>query len=419
MISTPKAGALLKLNLLFGLSGLTTVCFAQELQLEDVVQRALASSPRVHSAQARVEAATQALRGAGAGFNPMVELAPGAGFTNGNAALLQRIDISGSRSAAISAAKANLATEVAGLQSIRQARAAEAATAYLEAVLARANLLAADEQVQSSRELVELVRKRVEVGEAAEVQALRADIQARRHDQEAAIAKGALDAKLSRLSALMGDSFLQITSIPSDLQTEFELPTASQAMDKALGNRPELAMAQSQLQLAQARLALAKSEGRPTLSAGLAADIWSLDRDPFDSDNLGFQAFLNFPLFDRGSLRSGVKAAEALVVSAKAEYAGTERDIRAEVSAALIELGTRRGVAANYRDTILPETAKLVQATTAGYQSGLTTLIEVLDAQQTARMARTEYLSALYLAAAAEIDLKRAMGTLAPQETAK
>lgn len=417
----PKKGAFAKFHLSFLLLGLAAFGTAQTIDVQEAVRRGVAASPAVKAAEARVAAAREHVRGAKAGFNPQIELTPGVGFTNGNTALSQQIDIGGVRSSQAALAQAELLTEEANLQATRQLRAIQVAVAYFELVRAKAELAAAAEHSKLARELVALVRRRVEVGEAAEVQATRADIEAQRIEQEQVRARGAVAAHLLALRLLLSDETLAEAAVPAEFPALMNPPELQATLGQALSNRAEVSRARGLLSAARSGVSVARAQSRPSLVAGVASEVWSLDREPFDSDNIGFQAFLSFPLFDRGSLRADVRRAESLVVAAESEELAVQQQVRAEVALALTELQTRSQIAANYRASILPQSEKLVQTTTAGYETGLTTLIDVLDAQRTARLARSEYLSVLFQAFQAELDLWRATGNLAPQpqETTK
>src|SRR5688500_13534832 len=68
---------------------------AAPLTEAEAVALAVRQSPAVAAARSRLEAAAASVRGARAPFNPQAEVAPGVGFTNGNALLSQQFDISG------------------------------------------------------------------------------------------------------------------------------------------------------------------------------------------------------------------------------------------------------------------------------------------------------------------------------------
>ena len=87
-----------------GLAGPLLAAPAEGLSVEAAIRLALERDPAVAAAQSRLEAATAGVRGARAPFNLQGEVAPGVGFTNGNALLSQPFDIGGRRSAAARAA---------------------------------------------------------------------------------------------------------------------------------------------------------------------------------------------------------------------------------------------------------------------------------------------------------------------------
>jgi outer membrane protein, heavy metal efflux system len=163
-----------------------------------------------------------------------------------------------------------------------------------------------------------------------------------------------------------------------------------------------------------------QAERRPSFAAGVAADIWSLDRRAFSTQNLGLQAFLTFPLFDRDVRRTEDQRGRALIKAAEENLAVVELGVRTEVTRLALELSARQGIAERYRTEIVGRSEDLVAATRRGYESGLTTLIEVIEAQRTLRQARSEYLAAQFETLRLQIELRRAIGTLAPaQETTK
>jgi outer membrane protein TolC len=303
---------------------------------------------------------------------------------------------------------------LAGLQAARHGRAFDVASAYYDLVRARGEAAAVAESARLAHELVALVRRRVEVGEAPQVQVTRAQIEAARVDQELVRAGGAVVSRLATLRLLIGDESLLHDAVGKELPDEPAPPELPSLLTQALLNRAEVARARTLVEVAEAEVGIARANRRPSLYGGVSADIWSLDRNPFQSQNLGLQAFLSFPLLDRGSLRADEARTRALVSAAQREVEAVKQQVRIEVTRAAQELGPRLRVAANYRTQILPQSQELLDATRRGYEAGLSTLLDVVDAQRTARLTRTEHLNALHDALRADLELRRAAGTLAP-----
>jgi cobalt-zinc-cadmium efflux system outer membrane protein len=383
------------------------------LTAEEAVRLAVEQSPAVAAARSRFEAASAGVRGARAPFNLQGELAPGVGFTNGNALLSQEIDIGGRRAAQTKAASGARAAAEAELNLARLQAAGGARTAYYDLVRARSIESAASESATLARQIRDAVRRRVEIGEAPVVQATRAEIEVARAEQDLVRARGEAQGRIAALNLLLGRAVDSSLTASEPLAAP-EAPAASaELMELAQRQRPELAVARGLIAARQGEVAVARVQRRPELFAELASDVWSVDRDPLNSRKLGLQARLSFPLFDRGRLRAGVDRAQAGVREQEAELAVAARTIGIEIQRAAAELSAAREIALNYQTTILPRTQELLRATRAGFDSGLTSFLEVLEAQRLSRMTQTEYLNALFEAVRARIALDQALG-LAP-----
>ena len=382
------------------------------LTAEEAVRLALEQSPAVTAAQNRLDAAGAGVRGARAPFNPQGEVAPGVGFTNGNALVSQQIDIGGRRSAQARAATGLRSAAAAELDLARLQVAADARAAYYDLVRARSVEAAAADAAGVARQIRDAVRRRVEIGEAPQVQVTRADIEVARAEQEVARAQGERRGRLAALNLLLGRP-AAAPLMPAETLAVPETPAGTaELVEQAREQRPELAVVRGLIEARRGEVAVARSQRRPELFAELASDAWSLDRDPFNRRNLGVQARLSFPLFDRGRLRAGVDRAQATLRAQEAELAVTSRTLGIELERAAAELAATREVALNYQTTILPRTQELLRATRAGFDTGLTSFLEVLETQRVVRQAQTEYLNALFEANRARIALDQALGVV-------
>ncbi len=261
----------------------------------------------------------------------------------------------------------------------------------------------------------------MEIGEAPQVQATRLEIEVARAEQEVARAAGERRGRMAGLNLLLGRPAESPLATEQALTLPEEPDSVSGLVEQALRQRPELAATRGLVQARRGDVAVARAERRPELFAEMASDIWSLDRNNLRSRNLGIQARLTFPLFDRGRLRGGVDRAQSGVREQEAELAAIQQTLSIEVQRAAAELAATREVARNYQAVILPRTQELLLATRAGFESGLSSFLEVLEAQRLVRQTQTEYLSALFDTTRARISLDRALGAvpgLAPSGSA-
>ncbi len=378
----------------------------------DAVRLALAQSPTVAAARSRLDRATAALRGARAPFNPIVELAPGLGFTNGGAALSQRLDIGGQRTAEARLATGQLVAAAAEIDLVQLRVATAVRSAYFDTVRARAAEAAALESVALARQIRDAVEKRVQIGEAPRVQATRAEIEVARAEQELIRAGSDTQSRAVTLNLLLGRPPSTPVAPSEGLAISAAPDPPEILLARALTCRPELAIGSALVAARRGEVDVARAQRRPVLTVELAADTWSLDRDRFRSGNLGFQARLAFPLLDRGRLRADVDGARSEVRAQEADLQVLRREIVLEVEAAAADLKAAREIALNYQLTIIPRTQDLLRSTRAGFDVGLTSFLDVLDAQRVVRQTQVEYLTALFDAVRARAALDQAVGTV-------
>jgi outer membrane protein, multidrug efflux system len=151
-----------------------------------------------------------------------------------------------------------------------------------------------------------------------------------------------------------------------------------------LQRRPDLAAAEHRLQADCARIGVAKADFFPRLSltgsAGFAsADLSSLTQS--DSAVWSFGPSVHLPVFDGGRNRANLRATEARYEESMATYRNAVLNAFREVEDALSDLDTlsRQGDAVDRALLSARDTAALA---TERYQRGLSSYLEVVDAQR-------------------------------------
>lgn len=359
--------------------------------IRDVQER----SNLVQAAQSHVLARRARLASARSGISPQLELAPGVGLTNGNSLLSQEFDLSGKRTA--SARIALIELQAAEIEVV----AAKAAVT-IELLSGLAKLLAAVDEAESARStlsgvrsLHEAVAKLSSIGEAPKVHVTRVEIEVIRAEQQLALANGKLEACRAALQSLLGKTIeLPVQAWPATGRSGVNVAVSLDVLKARLN-----------LEQAEARARMTRADFGPTFSAGIASDIWSFDRDPFRSDNFGFQVTLKMPLFDRGQRKGAEKASELEVAAARASLDEAQRRAALAITQAVSAYTTAESVARSYSSDVVPKGESMVASMREGYASGLVTLVELLEAQQTLTRLRQERVQALLSLRLAEVDL--------------
>jgi cobalt-zinc-cadmium efflux system outer membrane protein len=178
----------------------------------------------------------------------------------------------------------------------------------------------------------------------------------------------------------------------------------------ALQRRPEVA-AQSRLVARQFAVKSARSQWLPDFL--LLAHFGESERTlRVTAPRLAVGIAL--PFFDFGRIHGEIRAAKAQVTEQEALLEQTKRVILAEVETAVKKLTASQIVVEGFQKRIVPAAEDLLKRVQASYAEGGSTLLEVLDAQQTWRTTRKELVKAIadYLKALAE--LERAIGGTLP-----
>ena len=371
----------------------------EQLTLRQALEEAVARSPAVVAAERDVVAAEARLRQAGYRNNPElsveVENFAGTGALKGlrateiTAAVNQRLDLSGRRSARVRAALAELDVQRIRFAIARADLSQSVREQFARAVAARDTLEQADETVERARDLVRVTGLLVEAGRDPPLRAIRARSAFAQAlaEREAAVASEV--AARSSLAALfgVGNPVGSVRGSNLDLTPQQVRPEESLEVRLAEAERTA-AQAGVQQQLAESRL-------DPAVGAGV--------RHVRETGDFGLVAGISMPLRIFDGNRGNIDAARANLASAEARRAGVQANTRARARNAVgaVEAAERRVAA--IAESALPEAREGLRLTQRSYEEGRSTLLELIDAQNAyteAQRTLTEARLALALATA-------------------
>lgn len=369
------------------------------MNLEEIVRLAVLRDPMIKSALADVDAAKAEVIRSRTLPNPSVLATqslvpfPGRPFTEERTGgppqfdlvvsyALDRI-VFGKRSAAV--ARDKLAVDSASaLHADRvRTRIAEAVTAYVDVLEARANWVLATEVYGHARRLQDVTNARTGDTAAAERGRVRIFLLTTHRAVMATAAD--LDGARARLRE-------RLTLRPDEPTPEpagFPLvdhpappPTEEAVLRAAFESRPDLEAAHRDLERARAAVKSEQREGLPVIGVvGItshqfqaqalgAPNVWSY----------GFGLFGTIPLLDRN--QGGVARAHAGVKSADATYLAQAQRVESEVRTALANYREQYQAITEANDGLLRGAGEMRLAVREAYAEGAKSLVEVLDAEQ-------------------------------------
>jgi cobalt-zinc-cadmium efflux system outer membrane protein len=383
--------------LMLALTGLPGLASAQPLTLRQALTLARDSDVGLAASEARIEAASGALRQAGVSPNPQigveVENFPRSNlntpFHRSEATLFYQrtVERGGKLEARINASRADL--EVVRLRRIVRGldlfQSVEAA--WNEAVAAEASVQIAAEQLSTVQAFQEEVRRRVEAardplfaGARVDTQVIQAQIA---FDQARLVADNARRA----LAAYWSNPSDQPLDVSEFEDTEVGLPVLLPAQSV------DLALLEAVRETADAQIAVEQSRAVPDLT--LRGGVRYLE----DGRDLAFVVGGSLPIGIYDTNRGNIERAEAERLAADREIAAARLARVRDTVRLQARIEANAAEAIRIEAEVLPKAEETVALVRDGFNRGGFSYIDVIDAQRAlieARMRRIEALKALH-----------------------
>ena len=181
----------------------------------------------------------------------------------------------------------------------------------------------------------------------------------------------------------------------------------SLVMDYVAG--PDLAALRAGAAAGRAAVAVARRERRPDL----AVQYRTGKREGSSGTQIGLG--LSMPLVDWGQISGSVKAARATVASQEQTLAQAELDAGLEVEEAYRQALSTREIAESYSERIGARAERLAEVFQMSYERGGSTLLEVIDAEETLTETQMSRVQATADHRSSLVELLHAVGGLLPE----
>ena len=282
------------------------------------------------------------------------------------------------------------------------------AGAYLETIAIDAGVGSQRAQVENAQAVYHQAEVRKEAGTNARIDVTRTLVELQGQEQRLTALQSDLRKQKLALARLIG--------IPLDRELILSdplafnpppIPEAAGAVQQAFQKRWDLQAAESQVRAAEIVVSAAHAERLP--SASLTADYGVLGSPVSNHGVYTVTGAINVPVFQGGRVKADVEQAEATLHQRQAELADQRGRVEQEVRTALIELETAIGEVrlAESNRGFANETLREARDR---FNAGVTTTVEVVQAQEQVASAESDYFNALFAFDLARISLSRAMG---------
>jgi outer membrane protein TolC len=267
--------------------------------------------------------------------------------------------------------------------------------AYYGLIVAQRKYASAQRAASEAQRFLSVSQKLENGGEVAHADVLKASIQSQQQDR--ALQEAQLDMERTRLdlAVLLFPDFNQDFAVVDDLQTPEPLPAFADVEVLAKKNNPELRAALAALETAKHEVTAAWGGLLPSLTMdyfyGIDANQFAV-KDRNGVRNLGYSAVatLQIPIFSWGADRSKLKQAELRRDQSRVELSFAQRQLLAHLRQFYSEAEMARSEMQSLASSAEMATDSL-RLTTLRYQAGESTVLEVVDAQNTLTLARNAY----------------------------
>ena len=266
--------------------------------------------------------------------------------------------------------------------------------AYYGLVAAQRKYATAQRAAAEAQGFLKISQQLQNGGEVARADVVKASIQAQQRQRD--LQEAQLDMQHSHLdlAVLLFSDWNENFTVVDDLQTLEPLPAFPEVEVAAKKNNPQLRAALAALEVANHQVTAAWGGLLPSLSMdyfyGIDANQFAVRTDGVR--NLGYStvATLQIPIFSWGADRSKLKQAELRRDQVKLELSHEQRQVLAHLRQFYEEARTSRSEMESLASSA-EMAADSLRLTNLRYQAGESTVLEVVDAQNTLTQARNAY----------------------------
>jgi outer membrane protein len=297
------------------------------------------------------------------------------------------------------------------LESVQQQVIARTVRAYLDLLLASAQLSVVDKALETARAHLKIVQDRQEGGLSVKSDLLRDVVHVADLEQQRLQAKNMEEIGQSILNAAMGVPEKDRYQLDTQLTKRSALEESLDFwIHTALSKRPDYLQMMDQVEIARKQVEKERAAHLPSLSL---MGNYEVNTEDFNDtgDNYTVGAMVNLNLFSGNRISAKIREATANLKSAEARLSGLTQQVRVETQQAYLQsLSAWQRIDAS--EAAVNQADENLRIVKTRYENGLLTIVSLLDAEAASQKAQTNYLQAIHDHQAARTQLALATGTL-------
>jgi cobalt-zinc-cadmium efflux system outer membrane protein len=386
------------------------------LGLSGLIQEALARNPEIQAARQQVEAATQRVPQARSLDDPTLSVQLWNFPQTFNVTQTQNAIFGVSQTFPFPgklALKGEVASRSADMteQALRAKERdliARLKQTYYDLFLAHKAIQIHHEQIDLLKQLFEIATAKFRTGRGSQVDVVKAQVELSTLYQQLPVLEQRRDTAQGKLNTLLDrDPRFPLGPPQEPREGRFD-KDLEDLYPMAVNARPELKAAELSIQRNEQSRALAQRQYYPDVSV-------AFQRFQNFNANDGFGAVVSvnvpFAFWTKPKYDARVREAGAAVAAARAELHTAENLTRFQIRDLLAKVRASWEVAVLYRTTVLPQAEQGVEAARAGYRTGRTSFLDLIDADRALREFQLAYWRALVDRESRVAELEQVVGT--------
>ena len=355
--------------------------------------------------------------------NPTLDFEAGTGALTGSSAenslalgVSQEFFLTGKRQKRLAIAEQELEMYRWQLADRERVLRGEVKTAFYDAILTQQRISLSDRSIVLNRQLLDVAKERLAAGDIPELEMNLIKVELARSEGARIEVEKTLNQNQSKLWTLMGLPPGEAPSIVGTLEAEIRMKKNLVDLKQlAHEKRPDLKTLEAEKSRGEADITLARAEGIPNLTAGLAfrRDTTSMEIGGIEGKETGYSIGLKLsmpiPVFDRN--QAGVQEAKARKNSSESRLTAAARNAEREVETAYASLMNAERVLSLYKSSIIPQLEENLQLTQEAYRLGEVGILAVIQEQKKFFEVSDGYLTALHDRQTALMNLEAAVST--------
>ena len=306
-------------------------------------------------------------------------------------------------------AKANLKLAGANLKVAESNLVFEVKKAYSTVLQTEKLVQTAKEAVNSMKVHLAEANAYYKAGMVPKIDLLRAEVKLADLNQKLLMAENGLNMARTAFNFLLGVDLDTTYQLVDEGKNEINIEELALCKEKALVNRPEIAVIDAKIQLAEQSVTLAKSNGKPMIALRFEGEQNDTKISFEEAPDWKVGVVGQMTLFDGGQIRNQVAEAKDLVKQAETGKELLLKGIQLEVEVAYRNL-QNYAKAIEVAEKSLSQAKEAVRMSEVSYKSGLSTSIERIDAEVGLTQAKENYAQAVSMYNLALAQLEKAMG---------